>query len=89
MTCSSLDAWRHADPQDSVGQMGDAEGIMLHQPVEKRGALVFCPGVAVAADGLAIPSPPATVTVLCLCPVGHGAIPPLSFSVTRKYLKRH
>lgn len=61
---------------------------MLHQPAEKKGALVFCPEVALAADGLAIPSPLATVTALCPCPVGHGAITQLSSSVTRTYLER-
>lgn len=68
----------------TVRQRGDAGEIKLYQPVEKRGALVFSPGVAVAADSLAIPSPPATVMVLCPWPIGHGAIPSLS-SVMRRH----
>lgn len=37
---------------------------MLSQPVEKRGALVFSPGMAVAADGFSLPSSLAAVTLL-------------------------
>lgn len=57
-------AWRHGDPRGSVGQRGDAKGVMLCQPVEKRGALVFSPGMAAAAGDFSFPSPPAAVTVL-------------------------
>lgn len=39
-------------------------GKMLSQPVERRGALVFSPGMAVAADGFFFPCSPAAVSLL-------------------------
>lgn len=57
----SLDAHRHANPQDSVGQRGDA----LPASGEEGTSDLF-PGIAVAADGFSFPRSPAAVTVLAV-----------------------